>query len=100
MSAWRRREVVDLLAHRISQPLSLRHPPTTWSIPPREHALWSEDGHRTSWTGSRGRMWPLVVGVLFLRSDRHRFDECQRQQAIAAQRCFDAPHMQEPTISP
>ena len=96
MSAWRRREVVALLAHRISQPLSLRPPPTTWAIPPREHALGSEDGHRTSWTGSRGPMWPLVAGFLFLRS----FDECQRQQAITAQRCFDTPHMQEPNIPP
>jgi hypothetical protein len=56
--------------------------------------------HRTSWTGSRGRMLPLIVGVLCLRSDRHSFDECQRQQASAAQRCFDAPHMQEPNIPP
>jgi len=39
-------------------------------------------------------MWPLVVGVLFLLSDRHSFDECQRQQAIAAQRYFDDPPMQ------
>ena len=43
---------------------------------------------------SRGHMLLLVVGVLFLLSDRHSFDECQRQQAIAAQRCFDDPHMQ------
>jgi len=45
-------------------------------------------------------MLPLGVGVLFLRSAHHSFDECQRQQAIAAQRCFDAPHMQEPNIPP
>jgi hypothetical protein len=45
-------------------------------------------------------MLPLVVGFLFLLSDRHSFDECQRQQAIAAQRCFDDPHMQEPNIPP
>ena len=43
MSSWRLREVVDLLAHRISQLLSFRHPPTTWDIPPIEHVLWSED---------------------------------------------------------
>jgi hypothetical protein len=47
-----------------------------------------------------GRMWPLVVGVLFLLSDRHSFDERQRQQAIAAQRCLDDPYMQEPNIAP
>ena len=47
-----------------------------------------------------GRMLPLVVGVLFLLSDRHSFDECQRQQAIAAQRCFYDTHMQEPNIPP
>ena len=45
-----------------------------------------------------GRRLPLVVGFLFLRSDHHSFDECQRQQAIAAQRCFDDTHMQEPLL--
>ena len=45
-------------------------------------------------------MWPLVVGFLCLLSDRHSFDSCQRQQAIAAQRCFGDPHMQEPNIPP
>ena len=47
-----------------------------------------------------GHMLLLVVGFLFLLSDRHSFDECQRQQAIAAQRCFDDPHRQEPIIQP